>query len=326
MFATIQQVKDLLASGRSLVLAGEEDLLRAVPRGRWIGGTIPYFMTADGGKTSRDGIFIEEVPSYAHPRAPVAYDVATIPRIGEDAPDNGYTILILPAFTEIHQTYALRAPEFKDLFLKAVAGWISGIHLDDLGKKTPKVFNGATGEVHADRGVALHIDLPETHRAQIGIVNIFEPGDGPEIRFPASGFEARDCTVDGERQSFSKYVVSQRIDTRLPLVANFCGAMINVSIQAVDPVASSVKLYAPVFEGVSYHFAKPVENYPQRFAAAIPSEISDPVFTCNCVLNYLYGDLEHRRTGTLLGPMTFGEIAFQLLNQTLVHVTVSPAT
>jgi hypothetical protein len=47
------------------------------------------------------------------------------------------------------------------------------------------------------------------------------------------------------------------------------------------------------------------------------------VFSCNCVLNYLHGQLEGRHTGALLGPMTFGEIAYQLLNQTLVHVSVS---
>jgi len=44
------------------------------------------------------------------------------------------------------------------------------------------------------------------------------------------------------------------------------------------------------------------------------------------VLNYVYGELENKRTGNLTGPMTFGEIAFQVLNQTLVHVTVSRTT
>lgn len=324
MFATIDQVKALLAEGKSLVLAGEEDLLRQMPRGNWIGGTIPYFMTEEGGKTSRQGIFVEEVPSFARPRAPVVYDGQSIARIGRDAPENGYTILILPAFTAIHQQYALEAPGYPDLFLKTVAGWISGIHLDDLGKKTPKVFNGLSGEVLADRGVALHIELPESQRAEIGIINIFEPGDGDEIRFTASGFEAGECIINGERRNFHDYVVGHKLDTRLPLVANFCGAMINVSIQALDATTATVKLYAPVFDGVAYRFARPVASYPQRFAASIPSDIAKPVFTCNCVLNYLYGELENRRTGSLQGPMTFGEIAFQLVNQTLVHVTISP--
>ena len=40
------------------------------------------------------------------------------------------------------------------------------------------------------------------------------------------------------------------------------------------------------------------------------------------MLNYVYGELENKHTGSLTGPMTFGEIAFQLLNQTLVYVTL----
>ena len=326
MFLTIDDVKVRLAAGKTLVLAGDEDLLRAVPRGNWMGGTIPYFMTAEGGKTSRERIFVEELPPFAPPCIPVVYDARSIAHIGEEAPDNGYTIVILPAFSTIHRQYGLEAPQYKDLFLKTVAGWISGVHLDDLGWRSPKVFNGLSGEVLTDKGVALHVELPRTHRAQIGIVNIFEQGEGDEIRFPASGFAARECTVNGERRSFHNYFLEKRLDVRLPLVANFCGAMINVSIQSLDAATSSVNFYAPVFEGVPYRLARPVGDYPQRFAQAIPSDIGDPIFACNCVLNYVYGELENKQAGRLLGPMTFGEIAFQLLNQTLVHVTISAAT
>jgi hypothetical protein len=321
MIASIDQVKTLLSRGKTLVLAGEEELLRAVPRGSWIGGTIPYFMTGDGGLTSHDAIFVQEIPSFARARSPVVYDERRIARIGVDAPESGYTILILPAYTAIHQRYALEAPQFKDLFLKTIAGWISGVHLDEIGRKAPKAFNGMTGDVLADRGVALHVELPATHRAQIGIVNIFEQGDGDEIRFPVSTFDVAECTVNGERQN--EYIVSRGLDVRLPLIANSCGAMINVSIKVLDPASSMVKFSAPVFEGVPYRFARPVDNYPQRFAQAIPSDVADPVFSCNCVLNYIYGELENKHTGRLTGPMTFGEIAFQLLNQTLVYVTVA---
>src|SRR5664279_72570 len=101
-----------------------------VPPGSWIGGTIPYFMTRDGGLTSREAIYVEEIPAFARARSPMVYDDRRIARIGIDAPDNGYTILILPSHSAIHQRYALEAPTFKDLFLKTIAGWISGTHLD----------------------------------------------------------------------------------------------------------------------------------------------------------------------------------------------------
>jgi hypothetical protein len=44
------------------------------------------------------------------------------------------------------------------------------------------------------------------------------------------------------------------------------------------------------------------------------------MFSCNCILNFLYGELEGKSIGTFTGPVTFGEIAYQLVNQTLVYV------
>ena len=45
-------------------------------------------------------------------------------------------------------------------------------------------------------------------------------------------------------------------------------------------------------------------------------------FSCNCILNFLYSDLEGKHTGHIIGPMTFGEIGYQLLNQTMVFLNV----
>jgi hypothetical protein len=325
MLATTERVKALLNSGKSLMLAGEEQLLASLPKGRWIGGTIPYFMDADGGLSSRERVFVQELPEIASSCRVASYDTDNIANIARDSPENGYSILILPAFTEIHQQYALDAPSYDQLFFKVIAGWIAGVHLDDLDKKTPKVFSGETGEVLESRGIALHVQLPDEYRAQVGIVNIFEQGSGEEIQFPASGFNAAECSVNGERCNFAEYIQRKNIDPSCPLVADFCGAMINVSVRGVDAEKGRVAFYAPVFEGVSYRFAKPVSNYAAEFGRAIPKDVTNPVFGCNCVLNFLHGELEKRRTGSMVGPMTFGEIAYQLLNQTLVYVTFAKA-
>jgi hypothetical protein len=42
-------------------------------------------------------------------------------------------------------------------------------------------------------------------------------------------------------------------------------------------------------------------------------------------LNYLYSGLEGRNTAPFVGPITFGEIAYQLLNQTLVYLQMQDA-
>lgn len=46
------------------------------------------------------------------------------------------------------------------------------------------------------------------------------------------------------------------------------------------------------------------------------------MFSCNCTLNFLYSELEGKRTGQLVGPVAFGEIAYQGLNQTLVYLQI----
>ena len=46
------------------------------------------------------------------------------------------------------------------------------------------------------------------------------------------------------------------------------------------------------------------------------------VMACICILNCLFGELEGKAIGGVAGPATFGEIAYQLLNQTMVVVKV----
>ena len=40
----------LIEGGAYLTIAGAEAVLAGLPKGNWIGGTIPYFMTQEGGR------------------------------------------------------------------------------------------------------------------------------------------------------------------------------------------------------------------------------------------------------------------------------------
>jgi len=99
--------------------------------------------------------------------------------------------------------------------------------------------------------------------------------------------------------------------------------MINVSIQHIDAEAGTVDFYAPVFPHVDYRLAAPIADYVAGFSAQLHADEPAPAFSCNCVLNYFYAGLEGRSTAPLTGPMTFGEIAYMLLNQTAVYLTVN---
>lgn len=304
-------------------VSGDERLLSQLPRGNWVGGTIPYLMTDEqGGLTTRDLLLVHQLPrdERAAPKVSL-YDATTIARITEDAPRNGYTFLLIPAFSDVHLAYGKDAPTYRDLFSHPIVGWITGIHLDELGRAKPKVFNGQTGDSFGDRALACHVTLPAGKAADVEIVNIFERSDGPDIRFETDGFAVTDCSVGGKRTNFARWLTENEVDTQLPLIADYNGALINVSIQSVDKEAGKVALYAPVFRGRTYRRAKPVADYVRAFRSATAGMNRDVPFACNCVLNFVYGKLEGAHVG-LPGPFTFGEIAFQLLNQTMVYCDV----
>ncbi len=315
----VAEVAERICQGQVLSLAGDEALLRQLPPGDWIGGTIPYFMGQLGGQTCRDRLFVQSLPVAPGDVDIRDYGVNELPQVLDDAPDHGCSLVILPANSPVHLAYAQHAPTYPQMFMKPIIGWISGVHLNDLGRIKPLVVNGASGTTFTDRAVVMHLAFPPNKLPYIGIVNLFQPGTGDVITFETEGFEVIHCLVNGQPQRFADYLRAQQVDTRWPLVADYHGAMVNVSFQAVE--ADRVKFYAPVFKNVRYRLAAPMTDYLQQFCKSVP-QLNGVAFSCNCILNYLYSSLEGQHTGTLTGPITFGEVAYQLLNQTLVYLTV----
>ncbi|MCL1894566.1 MAG: hypothetical protein FWG02_10130 [Holophagaceae bacterium] len=321
MLQSLQDTIKSIENGRRLVIAGDEGLLAKLPKGDWIGGSIPYFMDAVGGKITREEVFVHDLTDCTTSATIKTYSVADLPKIAKEAPEHGFSMVIIPAFSEAHLSYAQNAPNYEDIFMKPIFGWISGIHLSDLGKVTPKVFSGATGVALEREAIVMHFKIPEGKNATVNILNVFDQGDGDAITFETEGFEVMDCFVNGKKEKFSEWITKNNLDTKLPLVADYCGAKINVSYQATRESDGAVLLYAPVFKGVEYKIAKPVPDYVSAFQKIVPDNPS-PVFTCNCILNFLYSELEGKVVKNMYGPITFGEIAYQLLNQTLVYLEV----
>lgn len=321
MLQSLQDAIKSIESGHRLVIAGDEDLLLKLPKGNWIGGSIPYFMDAKGGKISKTEVFVNNLTDCTTGSVIKTYSVADLPKIANEAPEHGFSMVIIPAFSEAHFSYAQNAPNYEDIFMKPILGWVSGLHLNDLGKVTPKVFNGLTGTSFEKEAVVMHFEIDSSKNATVNILNVFDQGDGETITFDEEGFEVHDCIVNGKKQKFSEWVLNSKVDTKLPLVADYCGAKINVSYQATRESDGAVLLYAPVFKGVEYKIAKPVPDYVSAFQKIVPDNPS-PVFACNCILNFLYSELEGKVIKNMDGPITFGEIAYQLVNQTLVYLEI----
>ena len=317
---TVKEASDAIEAGRTLVFAGEDSLLAQLPKGNWIGGTIPYFMAEEGGVVDQKRIFGHDLTDVASESVAKVYGSDTIANVYSDMPDNGFGVIIVPGFTDIHTAFATDAPTYEDFATSPLIGWISGIHLDNLGKEAPKVWHGKEGQV-ADAAVVLHCALPAGQFAEIDIVNLFEQGEGDTLTFESTGFEASNVLVNGEKRPFVEYLKEKKADHRWPLVADYQGSMVNVSFQNVDEENDKVVFYAPVFAGLEYKIAKPVADYVVDFESALPADAVGSAYSCNCILNFLYGELEGKMARAK-GPMTFGEVAYQLLNQTMVFLQV----
>ena len=322
---TVSQAVQKIQSGKNLLVSGDEKALRQLPRGSWIGGTIPYFVGEEGGVFSQDRVLITEWPAAVASAEVKVYTAQTVSRVYADIPENGFAFVLIPGMSKTHLGFAVEAPGYEQFAMRPLLGWITGVNLAELGKVSPKVFVGSTGEVVEDGCVAMHVKLQPGKLADLGIVNLFQPGAGDSIRFASTGFSAKDAIINGKRENLADYLARVQADTKLPLVADYLGAMINVSFQNVDPVKKEVAFYAPVFAGVEYKLAAPVGNYVRDFAGHIPQGLEGVAFSCNCILNYLYSELEGKKTGAFVGPITFGEVAYQLLNQTLVYLKIEDA-
>lgn len=319
-----EKAAEMILSGATLTIAGDESVLANLPNGNWIGGTTAYFMGQDGGITTREQLFITPLPSYSGFTPSIEqYDAASLSQVCMEAPANGFSMIILPAFSEVHFHYAQHASMYDEMFMKPLVGWISGIHLDDMDKRTPKVRDGRNGALLENRALVIHVPLPENVSANVNIVNLFTQGEGDVLEFSESGFEASVCLVNGKPTSLARYLKDIGHDTRLPLVADYSGAIINVSLKEVDQAHDKVEFYGPVFPHVAYKLAQPfADSYETAFGEAVADLPQQAGFSCNCILNYLYSSLEGKRTGHITGPMTFGEVAYVLLNQTMVHLTL----
>ena len=313
------ETSKLIAEGKLLHIAGTEKMLRKLPKGNWVGGSTEYFITDDGGIISDEFLFVTEFTFTDYTIK--SYDVNEIVNVANDAFDNGFSLLIMPYDSDVHTAYAENAASYQNIFMRKITGWISGLNLNSKDQ-TPIAVNGVIAEAYTNKAVVLHIKVPDERHVDLNIINIFEQDEkSPIIQFPQNGFSADKCFIDGKEMKFTDYLTQNSIDTKLPLVGDYSGHGVNISIKSITD--EEVSFYGPVFEGIKYRIAKAIPDYSEEFKDRIKKlSTENIVFSCNCVLNFLYGGLEGKKIDGFTGPVTFGEIAYQLVNQTLVYITV----
>ena len=321
MLMTLNEAAEKIREGALLHIAGTEALLKALPKGNWIGGSTEYFMAKSGGKVSDDLLFVTLFP-YKNFKIQT-YGLDNIANVAADGYDNGFSLVILPFDSGIHREYAENAAGYEDMFIKNVAGWVSGVNLNATGQ-TAVAVNGLEAAAYPDKAAALHLQVPDEKTVAINILNIFEQDENaPVMEFAEEGFSIKNCVINGKEVNLADYIAEKGINTKLPLVGDYSGNGVNIAVKTIEK--GTVSFYAPVFSGIKYRMAKNITDYEKEFNNQLANSIKadeQVVFSCNCILNFLYGELEGKHTDVFNGPITFGEIAYQLVNQTLVYISV----
>jgi hypothetical protein len=161
----------------------------------------------------------------------------------------------------------------------------------------------------------MHIELPENKYAEVHIFNPYVQGKGDSIKFEYDGMVLKDALINGQKRNFAEYLREIHFDMLMPFVANYSGAMINVVCCGIGE--TEVFTSAPVFRSLEYRIAEIDQSIVE------PSLISDRiVFSVTCIGNYLQPDVCAQYLKKMNGPVVYGEIAYQLVNQTTVYVTI----
>lgn len=320
MIATFDEVLEMLKQPYPLIIAAAKETLEQLPAGNWIGGTVPFFIQGQGNEQDRDHLDVTVIPDSVKKARIKAYSLDDIHLAKHDSYEDGFTLLIIPGESDIHHSYALNSRDYPVKGDSLLVGWVSGHPLsEESGSWTGF---GPRKTVFSDRAVAVHCQLKPEYRCRLDSINVFKPGEGPILEFPSSGFKLTKVHVDGQILSFAQYIRDNQIDISYPMVAIGEEDGENVSFKQI--LDEEVQLYAPVFNFKQYRLAQPEKEFHRNFMEQISriKNNSDRFFACNCILNYSYADMSGKDIGDLNGPVTFGEIAGNLLNQTYLSLSI----
>ena len=327
---SFDEVVKMIEKGDSLLLAADSPLLSALPKGNWIGGACSRFI--ENGTTlisDRNKIFVHNMTGIASNVKLKVYDSSSIRTIFKDAFNNGFSVLILPNFSEVYFEYALKCTDYPNFGTVPICGWLAVASIFSEYEKDDKslVFSGETGKSYTDAGVVMHVELPDDKYAEIQAFSPYVQDDGDTIVFEENSQNVENVLINGKRQNFRQYLIDNNIDrtpeARNLLAGDYSSSIImNVGIYEDNESNQGkyVTMGAPVYKGVPYRLAKvSTESLYNSLKDKSEGEI---VFSLSCVSNYLRPEVFPKYLSQTNGPFAYGEIAYVLLNHATVYVTV----
>lgn len=170
---TLKETIGLIEKKKLLVIAGNDELLKQLPDGNWIGGCNPYMIDKNGGKCTTEHLIVKDFTESAVDFNFKTYTENDIKNVTTDAYDNSVIFVILPVFSKIHYEFALYAPTFENQYLNPMIGWISGGTPENTAPGVATAYVG--NKRYTDRGVVLHMKLPDDKIGRVEIISALEP-------------------------------------------------------------------------------------------------------------------------------------------------------
>ena len=321
-----EQVIEFIKQGRIMHLCGNENTLKDLPKGNWVAGMSPYFMD-DVGKISDSKIYVDDFSFIAEDCEMATFDEVDIHEIAKrNKYSNGFIFMVLPIDSQVYYTFASHSLEYDHIYDNPVVGYVSSVHVEDYGKVQPKVAIGSESVLHADKAAVLYVKVSDRLRVRTEIMNLDTiDHDSAPVRFPKNSFIQGDCLIDGKPGKIANYLEEQksRIGHYPQLITSQNGALVIRDIKSVDLNTGEVIFFSPAYESDTYYTVKYNNDYFATFNRRLGRK-TDVIACMSCTSYFLQGDFEYRHID-FNGVYTFGEIAYQLLNKTIVTLEVDLA-
>jgi hypothetical protein len=307
---SIEEVSRMINDGLYLILAGNREALQQLPAGNWIGGATPCYVSSGApNEIAKDQLYVNQLPEYVAGVELKTYDADHLKHIFTEGPDNGFTVLLLPFASEILQEYALHAFDYENFGLVPLVGWVAGTGNTWETLQTDIVMYGPDVTTHPNKAVVMHVELPADKYAEIHIHSPFKIRPEVTVVFEENTVSPQDAIINGERQNLREYMLRHNINFVHPLIVNLAGINICVTF---NYDAKQLTTMTALFKGVSYYFSEPdmqVWGIPQ-----------DRIYALCCL--YYVQNPDPERLCRMTGPVTYGEIGYQIVNQSIVFLTV----
>ncbi len=328
-----ESVVKLIEEGHVMLLSGSDKTLAGLPKGKWVAGTTPYFM--DGvGKVDEENIFVDDFTDIAKDAKIEVFDSNNIHEIAKKGYANGFIVMSLPIDTDIYFEFSTNSLEYEDIYNNPVVGFVACCNFNDygnFGQLKTFVGSGLDGQLYPDKAVALYVELPDNMAARAEIINLDTIDESTsKVVFPKTSFFQSDCTIDGKPGNIADYfenVVKPKMGGKgyTQMITSQNGALINRDTKVVDIKKGEVSFFSPAYEGDEYYLVKPGTDYLKLFNEAIKSKGDSNIAACFSCISYFFGGSFEGRTICQNGCYAFGEIAFQLLNKTIVTLEIDKA-